>query len=88
MARRYLSDRQRSGLVRGRKISLTIALDDELNYTVQFYEPTSDSTAGWNSHAYGVARLMFVRGPDRHRSPFGRALLEGIRLSAVSSLTP
>lgn len=26
---------------------------------------------------------MLIRGPDRHRSDFGRALLEGIRLSAV-----
>ena len=31
----------------------------------------------------GAARLMLLRGPDRHRSPFGRALLEGVRLSAV-----
>ena len=26
---------------------------------------------------------MIIRGPDRHRSVFGRALLEGIRLQAV-----
>lgn len=50
---------------------------------VQFLEPTNDSIAGWNSHTNGVTRLMLIRGPDRHRSSFGRALLEGIRLSAV-----
>ena len=50
---------------------------------VQFYDPTNDSIAGWNSHTDGVVRLILIRGPDRHRSPFGRALLEGIRLSAV-----
>ena len=55
---------------------------------VQFYEPTNDSIAGWNSHTDGVARLMLIRGPDRHRSSFGRALLEGIRLPAVRILTP
>ena len=55
---------------------------------VQFYEPTNDSIAGWNSHTDGVARLMLSRGPDRHRTPFGRALLEGIRLSAVPQLIP
>ena len=55
---------------------------------VQLYEPTDGSTAGWNSHADGVTQLILIRGPDRHRSPFGRALLEGIRLSAVLFLIP
>ena len=50
---------------------------------VQFYEPTNDSIAGWNSHTDGIARLMLIRGLERHRSPFGRALLEGIRLPVV-----
>ncbi|KAF6240763.1 hypothetical protein HO173_001436 [Letharia columbiana] len=49
----------------------------------EFLEPTNDSIAGWNSHTNGVTRLMLIRGPDRHRSSFGRALLEGIRLSAM-----
>ena len=31
----------------------------------------------------GVTRLMLLRGPDRHRSAFGYALLESVRLAAV-----
>lgn len=54
---------------------------------VQFFEPTNESITGWNSHTNGVTRLMLIRGPDRHRSSFGRALLEGIRLSAVCMIT-
>ena len=55
----------------------------QLSMAAQFCEPTNDSIAGWNSHTNGVTRLMLLRGPGRHRSAFGRALLEGIRLSAV-----
>ncbi len=50
---------------------------------VQLLEPTNDSIAGWNSHTNGVTHLMRIRGPERHRASFGRALLEGIRISAV-----
>ena len=50
---------------------------------IQFCEPTNNSITGWNSHTNGVTRLMLIRGPERYRSSFGRALLEGIRLSAV-----
>lgn len=49
----------------------------------EFLEPTNNSISGWNSHTNGATRLMLIRGPDRHRSSFGRALLEGIRLSAM-----
>lgn len=60
-----------------------LAFNIELNLAVQFLEPTNDSIAGWNNHTNGVTRLVIIRGPERHRSPFGRALLEGIRISAV-----
>lgn len=61
----------------------TFKLCTELSTTLQFCEPTNNSIAGWNSHTNGVTHLTLLRGPDRHRSSFGRALLEGIRLSAV-----
>jgi len=50
---------------------------------LQLFESTAPSIAGWNSHITGLGQLVLLRGPDKHRSPFARAILEVFRNSAV-----
>ena len=38
----------------------------------------------WKKHMTGLEALVSVRGPQKHRSKLGRALLEEFRASLVS----
>lgn len=38
----------------------------------------------WKKHMTGLEALVSLRGPQQHRSQFGRALLEEFRASLVS----
>ena len=38
----------------------------------------------WKKHMTGLEALVSVRGPKKHRSGFGRAILEEFRASLVS----
>lgn len=42
-----------------------------------------NSVSGWLKHAGGVGRLIELRGPWRHQSPRGRAILEASRLVII-----
>lgn len=44
------------------------------------------SMEAWRKHVTGLEALASVRGPQRHRSPLGRALLEEFRASLASPL--
>ena len=44
------------------------------------------SMEGWRKHVTGLEALVSLRGPERHRSPLGRALLEEFRASLASRL--
>ena len=52
----------------------------------QLFESTTPSIAGWNNHVSGLKHLVLVRGPQRHATPFARAVLEEFRTSSVSIL--
>ena len=43
------------------------------------------SMEAWKKHMTGLEALVSVRGPQKHRSEFGRALLEEFRASLVST---
>ena len=51
---------------------------------LQLFETTTSSIKGWNSHLSGLGHLVRLRGPHRHQSPLGRAVLEAYRFSSVS----
>ena len=38
----------------------------------------------WKKHMTGLEALVSMRGPKKHRSGFGRAILEEFRASLVS----
>ena len=38
----------------------------------------------WRKHVTGLEALVSLRGPQKHRSPLGRALLEEFRASLAS----
>ena len=40
----------------------------------------------WRKHVTGLEALVSLRGPQKHRSPLGRALLEEFRASLASPL--
>ena len=44
------------------------------------------SMEAWRKHVSGLEALVSVRGPEKHRSPLGRALLEEFRASLASPL--
>ena len=44
------------------------------------------SMEAWRKHVTGLEALVSLRGPERHRSPLGRALLEEFRASLASRL--
>ena len=50
----------------------------------KLFESTTPSIAGWNNHVSGLKHLVLLRGPQRHKKPFARALLEEFRVSSVS----
>lgn len=43
------------------------------------------SMEAWKKHMTGLEALVSMRGPQKHRSPFGRALLEEFRASLMIS---
>lgn len=53
---------------------------------LQLFESTTPSIAGWNSHIPGLKHLVLMRGPQRHMTPFTRAVLEEFRTSSVCIL--
>lgn len=53
---------------------------------LQLFESTTPSIAGWNSHISGLKHLVLMRGPQRHMTPFTRAVLEEFRTSSVCIL--
>ena len=40
----------------------------------------------WRKHVTGLEALVSLRGPQKHRSPLGRVLLEEFRASLASPL--
>ena len=42
------------------------------------------SMEAWRKHMTGLEALVSLRGPQNHRSPLGRALLEEFRASLAS----
>lgn len=56
--------------------------------TLQLFESTTPSIAPWNNHISGLKHLVLVRGPQRHMTPFARAVLEEFRTSSVCILQP
>ena len=42
------------------------------------------SMEAWKKHMTGLEALVSMRGPQKHRSAFGRALLDEFRASLVS----
>ncbi|CAD6590867.1 MAG: hypothetical protein ASARMPREDX12_004762 [Alectoria sarmentosa] len=49
----------------------------------ELFESTTPSIAGWNNHISGLKHLVLVRGPQRHMTPFARAVLEEFRTSSM-----
>lgn len=49
----------------------------------ELFESTTPSIAGWNNHISGLKHLVLVRGPQRHMTPFARAVLEEFRISSM-----
>ncbi|KAF6218481.1 hypothetical protein HO133_005830 [Letharia lupina] len=49
----------------------------------ELFESTTPSIAGWNSHISGLKHLVLMRGPQRHMTPFTRAVLEEFRTSSM-----
>lgn len=50
----------------------------------EVYESTSDNPTAWHNHLAGMAYLMQIRGPARHRSPMAKAVFENVRYALVS----
>ena len=50
----------------------------------QLFQSTSAAPAGWLNHISGIARLLELRGPDKHHGSLPRALLESSRYMLVS----
>ncbi|EXJ66468.1 uncharacterized protein A1O5_10620 [Cladophialophora psammophila CBS 110553] len=47
------------------------------------FESTSEDMAAWQSHIIGIARMIEIRGPERHRDPLPKSILESIRYNAM-----
>lgn len=47
------------------------------------FESTSESMSSWMDHINGVARIIQLRGPKRHREPLQRTILESTRYNAM-----
>ncbi|KIW30982.1 uncharacterized protein PV07_02667 [Cladophialophora immunda] len=47
------------------------------------FESTSEDMAAWQSHIIGIARIMQLRGPDHHRDPLPKSILESMRYNAM-----
>ena len=61
-----------------------LPIQSRLKLTIfQLFESTTPSIAGWNNHLSGLKHLVLERGPQRHKTPIARALLEEFRISSV-----
>ncbi|KIX92730.1 uncharacterized protein Z520_11582 [Fonsecaea multimorphosa CBS 102226] len=47
------------------------------------FESTSEDMDAWQSHIMGIARIIQLRGPGRHRDPLSKSILESMRYNAM-----
>ena len=47
------------------------------------FESTSEDMAAWQNHIHGIARMIEMRGPHRHRDPLSKSILESMRYNMM-----